>query len=350
MLGSTKSNTVTAKTLDTTSHNFTWQLYNLGDPQSGESSMLYDVSIVDENNIWVVGEIYLKDTVQMYNAAHWDGQNWNLLSIHFINSQSQSFLVPFKSVYTFNENDIWISADQLIHWDGNNFKSIEIPTTIFHNWINKIYGTSDKDLYVVGNSGNFARYNGSSWSKIASGTSLDLMDIYSADGKDIYVSGSNAFDYSGILLKGNSNGFNILAQGKNINADQLFNPYFADYANTVWVSNRGTVYFGGTLLYRYKQGQFSLLKSLPGNYFGGNAAGQYWGLISKVRGNADNDMIMVGQDNTIRHFNGVSWQQLGIPYDYNSEYTWVSVDMKNNLIVAAGYTNSKAVIMVLKRQ
>jgi hypothetical protein len=59
---------------------------------------------------------------------------------------------------------------------------------------------------------------------------------------------------------------------------------------------------------------------------------------------------MVGEGNTIRHFNGVTWQQLGMSYNYNSEYTWTSVNMKNNLIVAAGYTNSKAVIMVLKRQ
>jgi len=345
-LGSTKSNAATAKTMDTTSHNFTWQLYTLGDPLSGEGSMLYDVSIVDENNIWVVGEIYLKDTVQMYNAAHGDGNKWNLLRV-FYTDNSGNYIYTIRTLFSFSNNNVWFG--NFTHWNGNEF--ISVPLNIsFPYTINKIYGTSDNNLYIIGTSGNIARYNGSSWSKIESGTTLDLFDAYSTDGKDIYIAGGNFQTYDGIILKGNAGGFQVLNEGKNLTADQLFRPYFTGLANTVWVSDKGTVYFGGNLLYRYKLGQYSLVKSLAGNFIGGNASGQFWGFISKVRGNADNDIIMVGEGNTIRHFNGVTWQQLGMPYNYNSEYTWTSVNMKNNLIVAAGYTNSKAVIMVLKRQ
>ena len=39
--------------------------------------MLYDVAIIDENNIWAVGEIWIADTSSLgytkYNAVHWDG-------------------------------------------------------------------------------------------------------------------------------------------------------------------------------------------------------------------------------------------------------------------------------------
>jgi len=77
------SKPVTATTLDTTSHNFTWQTFEFGEHSS---SVLYDVAIIDENNIWAVGEIYMKDSSgnydpHAYNAVHWDGTKWELKKI-----------------------------------------------------------------------------------------------------------------------------------------------------------------------------------------------------------------------------------------------------------------------------
>jgi len=46
--------------MDTTSHNFTWQTWTFGEHSS---SRLYDVAIINENNIWAVGEIYMKDSL-----------------------------------------------------------------------------------------------------------------------------------------------------------------------------------------------------------------------------------------------------------------------------------------------
>lgn len=52
---------LTLQTMDTTSHNFTWQTFTFGGDAG--SSALFDVAIIDENNIWAVGEIYLKDSL-----------------------------------------------------------------------------------------------------------------------------------------------------------------------------------------------------------------------------------------------------------------------------------------------
>ncbi len=46
--------------MDTTSHNFTWQTFTFGEHST---STLYDVAIIDENNIWAVGEIYMNDSL-----------------------------------------------------------------------------------------------------------------------------------------------------------------------------------------------------------------------------------------------------------------------------------------------
>ncbi len=67
-------------TMDTTSHEFDWRVYTFGG-QKG-TSLFYDVAIIDENDIWAVGEIYTEDIdtydslgnwIDPYNAAHLDG-------------------------------------------------------------------------------------------------------------------------------------------------------------------------------------------------------------------------------------------------------------------------------------
>src|SRR5574338_371387 len=97
-----KSNPVTFTTLDTTSHNFTWQTFEFG---QHSSSILYDVAIIDENNIWAVGEIYMNDSLgnsdsKRYNAVIWDGTKWSVIRIPY-NYQGADFYNPIQSVFAF---------------------------------------------------------------------------------------------------------------------------------------------------------------------------------------------------------------------------------------------------------
>ena len=120
---------------------------------------------------------------------------------------------------------------------------------------------------------------------------------------------------------------------------------------TVFVSDNGTVYFGGHYLYREKLGKWELISSLDGNYYGGNGGAQHWGFITEIRGKGDNEIIFVGQRGTIRYYNGIRWNQLGEQYTPNSDYDWVTVDDKNNMIVVCGKKfDYYAAIMILKRK
>ncbi len=105
-----KSEKVTAQTLEPTSHNFTWQTWEFG---QHSSSVLYDVAIIDENNIWAVGEIYMNDSLgnpdpNAYNAVHWDGNNWELKRLRFIyyGGSSDAGSYPLKAIWPFNANNI----------------------------------------------------------------------------------------------------------------------------------------------------------------------------------------------------------------------------------------------------
>ena len=155
-------------TMDTTSHNFTWETFEFGGVNG--SSYLKDVAIINENDIWAVGEIYTKDTYtydsngvfqQPYNAVHWDGNEWELIRV--ANSG-----YPRRTVFAFGESDVWF--DGTIKWNGTEYKVYNEGFPLNPNgtgWLrNAMWGESSNNFYVVGNGGNIAHYNGNSWSKI----------------------------------------------------------------------------------------------------------------------------------------------------------------------------------------
>ena len=346
-------------TLDSTSSSYSWQLYKFGDFNStGMPSYLYDVKIINDSLIYAVGDIYMNKATgnnnisYPYNLIKWNGKNWNYFTLQYFppGSTGDSVYAPGSALFANNQNDIWVSAGVPFHFNGSSW-------TAFYNTganeANRIWCDKNGNCWFVGNSGSVILYTKGKWQSITSTTKPNLYDIYSIDGKNIYLSGSNFQNYSGILLKGNSSGFNTLEYGMNlVNSIQLFNPYFDGIARTVWVSNTGTVFFAGNWLYRDVGGQISFMKSLPGNHWGGNTSGQYSGFLSQIRGLAENQMILVGERNTIRYFNGVNWKQLGMPYDPNSNYTWLSTAITNDLIVVVGYTTNptNGIIMMLKRK
>lgn len=156
------SSKITAVTMDTTNHDLVWETIAFG---GGGSSILRDVAVIDENNIWAVGEIHTEDTdqfdsngvwVQPYNAVHWDGQKWELKKILFYTFCNQTHKAPYQatSIFKFSDNTIAIAsnASQITYISNGEQDRIDcIPSSI-----NKIWGTSSNDIYVVGNNGNIA--------------------------------------------------------------------------------------------------------------------------------------------------------------------------------------------------
>ena len=171
---------INKKKWNPTSHNFTFEIFTFGQHCN---SVIYDVAIINENNIWAVGEIYMNDSLgnpdpSLYNIIRWDGISWKPERIYYKDNQGQAFLAPLNTIFTFNENNIWLGSDIVFHWDGTTYKSIVIPDAVFNNWINKIWGSSSNDIYIVGNNGNIALYQNGTWTKIESNTTLPIRDIY----------------------------------------------------------------------------------------------------------------------------------------------------------------------------
>ncbi|MCX6151185.1 MAG: glucosyl transferase [Ignavibacteriales bacterium] len=320
---------VTATTMDTTSHNFTWQTFTFGSGVA--TSDLKDVAIIDKNNIWAVGAIYLKDSIgnpdpQAYNAVHWDGVKWELKKIPFY-YQGTPFYGPIYSIYSFGENDIWFGIGNMIHFDGKNYNSVIIPGTIFQSIINKIWGNEDY-LYIVGNDGNIARYNRKAsvggWQKIETGTDLDISDIWGNNDNIICVAGKDyqSFRKEIFLIDGST----IKRKIKN---DELY------FLRSLWFKNKYRTMFVGTSIFNIDNIlNDTLIKEVHidrVNY-----------ALNSIRGNGANDIFTAGAFGEILHYNGGSWESYIDQTHINGNYYKIAV--KGDLVVAVGLDNPNAVV------
>ncbi len=324
------TNEVLAQTMDTTSHNFTFETFTFG---QHSSSVLYDVAIINENDIWAVGEIYMNDSLgnpdpRLFNLIKWDGVIWKPERVYFKNSQGQSFLAPMKSIFAFSPNDVWIGLDQIIHWNGTQYISIELSDAVFQSWINKIWGSSSDDLYIVGNNGNIAHYQNGSWTKIESGTDVNLKDIYGTpDGSTVWVSGYEDFKPT-VLLKI----FNSKIETIFNSRDYLF-VFYPDHISgeitSVWTNSSNFIYLA-TPFSLYRKSIYSDPSIEKALRFGDPL--KWLGL--RTRGTSLNNIFIVGNRGNVHHYNGVTFSTYEELSDNNVFY--YSLDVKTNLSVLCG--------------
>ena len=329
---------------DTTSHDFIWQTYEFGGVNG--SSYFKDVAIIAPDDIWAVGEIHTKDTdhwnadstrwLQPYNAAHWDGNKWELKRIYFNLCPNGTYLssYPIEAVFSTNKNNIWFTeGGSIVYWDGSRYKRDCSVNGILTGGIRKIWGISNKDLYVVGTNGLIAHYDGQEWTRIESGTDLPIQDIWGDQGQIIAIASSHHYPERKVLEIENQTVKALAASGL----------YYV--LGGVWfIKNRKYFIVGDGIFekhflndlkwYRYPLNQIACCYS------------------GAIRGSGISDIVIVGDFSDISHFNGSSWKEY--KNLYNNQDQLVSVDIKENLIAAAGNRyingiNDKGLIIIGRR-
>ncbi|MCK9282196.1 MAG: glucosyl transferase, partial [Melioribacteraceae bacterium] len=307
---------------------FVWETFTFGEHSS---SSLYDVAIIDENNIWAVGEIYLKDSTgkpepHYYNLAKWDGSTWHLSRVYYYDFDGVAFLSHLKSIYAFNKDDIWLGGAN--RWNGKDYVSIPLnisfPYQIFEMW-----GTSSSNFYIVGDGGSIARYNGKYWERIDSGTDWKIYDIYGFtnpmnNDTEMLCAATDDNNYA------NSAILKITEKSKveriNLSTQRL--------AGSAWTNKGFPIYITGDGVFSNRMGKWEEIK-LPVNY-----------VTSMIRGNGLNDIILCGGWGLIAHNNGKDWKVYsGI---YNASYS--TINIKNNVAVAVGLRDAKAVVTIGRRK
>jgi len=296
---------VTVTTLDTTSHDFVWEIDTLGD----YGSYLNDVAIINENDIWAVG--YLEVTeydsagnrhTAYYDAVHWDGDKWNFEIIGPVGT-------ILYSIYAFSDGDIWVSNYcSPFHWDGNQwtyfrFSSGGVGVDVCAG--NAIWGSSPDDVYFVGTGGSIVHWDGEGFEKLESGTDIRLTSISGVAEPKIgnvkVWAGGWEYTRRGQLLFYDGDSWSRIWDAEH--------PFYPDHAyidpGAIWCTDWGQVllYIGGHedgIVVQHLTSDFNqyeiLLHNTHGAFFG-------------IHGNGLNDYFLVGDFNNVMHFNGVNFRR-----------------------------------------
>jgi hypothetical protein len=302
--------------IDTTSHNFTWRIDTLGK----YPSFFHDVTVIDQNNIWAVGEITTDSGT--YGGAHWNGTKWKLQKFARDGNPSVS---PIKSIQSVNgtNTNMWIVTGSIYLWDGKNLnRKWLVPS--FGKGVEQIWKVSDDDIYFVGGSGTIVHYDGKTFKEVQTNTNIRLQRISGNSKGNVFVTGYE------------QNGDAIALEIVDGNVKELYHsegPSNVPQGNygkflSVWAGS-DNVYFltnAGLLTLNIKTRKKILSNSYEITY-----------PFAKhdIEGQSENDLVIISGRGKVVHWNGSSWALQNEIYDQYPNQTLTTYGADYNLETVA---------------
>jgi hypothetical protein len=321
-------------TMDTTSHEISWRL----DTLSEWGGVLHDVALIDENNIWVVGEIFLSDSIGLpdpsrYGLGQWDGSRWNFSRIYwncrlYDPTCSGDTLLNAQAfaVFAFSSSDIWISAGSMHHFDGSSWR--EYGNLPLYS-VNKIWGSESSNVYAIGLDGLIAHFNGSGWAQLQSGTTLDVQDIYGAT--DLETGEQE------ILCVASEGNDRLLLSIDGTTVTPVPDEGLAADIDGVWFGPGRYYYVVGDGIHERKAfGAPDWSVYPPGVITTYHSAA--------INGTDINDVFVVGSFMEMVHFNGVGWKNYRDEIPLTSG-ALVEIAVSEGLVVAVGLQGQDAIVL-----
>ncbi|MFQ6610713.1 MAG: dockerin type I repeat-containing protein [Fidelibacterota bacterium] len=314
-----------------TSHEVDFSVHTFGT----FSSDIFDSWIFSDDYILAGGDITSAGQ-GTFSCAIWDSENWELAQIY---EDTFNTVMPIRSIWAFSEEDIYLAAGSILHWNGNVdslahavwiVEHEEYPDeAVFHIW-----AASESSIYFVGPSGCIRHFNGEEFIRMESGTDIWLKDVWGYVDPDtgaetVWACGWN-YDLETVLLKFNDDTWYPV-----YNADEyaweLLPDHLSNIVISVWSTDEFLYVLTGNGLYQcvhQTTGEGTLI--LENEWF----VDSRW----QVRGLSDNDIFIVGHNQEIMHYNGENWQQLtNSPDDY-----LYNIEVKDGTVVAGGHRVEEA--------
>lgn len=337
------SPSLSVMTLDSTSHNFTWQTFVLG---VGYSSALRDVAIINDTLLYAVGSIYLNDSTgqldpQPYAIAIWNAVDWRLKKIFDANDQ----LIPnLRGIFIFGSSNIWLTDGGVHHWDGISQQALESFDRITliggvenGQSVDHLWGNNTNNLYGVGTNGMVGFYNGKFWTKIQSGTTLPINDIWGSTNSQSGETEIHAIASNKLALP--TGKMVLTIDGNSVSSVPDSGLPWA--LTGIWFSAGKSYYIVGDGICT----EHSLTSIQPWKVLRQSVT-QYY--TEAIRGADVNDIMVVGDYGEVLHFNGVTWRSYfnETKLSYGNYY---AVAIKGNLAVVVGMSDAKAVVAIGRR-
>jgi hypothetical protein len=315
---------------DTTSHVIQWQA-----PDTlGAMGMIRDVWVFSQNKAIAVGQIFLQDSTGQIDQSNpyigclWNGQKWELLKINYVNEGRTYRLTEIRGIWATKNNSYWFAAGSIFHWDGISnqtalvFSRLTLPDP--NATIEKIWASSDLNVYGVGNSGAIVHYDGSSWTKMTSNTTINLQDIWGIDDTHIWTTGTNVSDGHCVVLQYNGTNWKIIY-------DNSLQPPKSYYGfSCIWTNNPLTIYLNG--------GSGTHILTLNNLNIGAEVKTGLSYVGSSIRGINQSDIFDVTTGGEVAHYNGSSWYCYPEIKAFNKSGAWFTrVYPTGNFVLIGGW-------------
>jgi hypothetical protein len=186
----------------------------------------------------------------------------------------------------------------------------------------------------VGTNGSITHFDGSTWRRIESGTTVEIRDIWGSvdlatNVRTILCASSSVFD----------DGEKTIVRISQQNVVDTLSWGTGRRVSSVWFSNDDQLFTaGGGVFVRTSGHAWTEQIDLPLIF------------TERVRGNAPNDVFVVGDFGYLAHWNGANWRYYtdrSFPSFYGS---WLSVAVKGDLVVAAGLIGDRAGTIIGRRR
>ena len=198
--------------------------------------------------------------------------------------------------------------------------------------MNKIWGSGNSNLYIVGNNGSIAHYNGTNWQRIESGTTLNINDIWGD-----FNEKTQEWEILAVASNVNTSVERaIIKIGNNTSQSTSTSPIQWSL-KTCWFIPMRKYYVAGSGIYEKHNLILDQWANEPleiTTYY-----------TNRIRGNDINDVVGVGAFGDLVHFNGWQWESNYTQPNLNFG-SYLSVDFKNNLVVAVGLEYNQAEILI----
>lgn len=319
---------------DTTSHNFIFEIDTIGTFPSS----LVDVTAIDENNVWAVGDIDLIDGPERdkYNAVKWDGKELQYKKLEVLSSSEFPSIQELRVALSFSEDNLWFfsRSGSYVRWDGTKWSSAFIWEQ--KGAPRKAWGATPDDFYFIGNNGSITHYDGNSFQLIDGGTTRDLFAI---DGYIDTKTGRTNVWIAGEYVLLHFDGLqwhSIMNDTTDIFSDNHNYPaaIYSINENHIGIGASSTSGLNGYCVNTSDISEFKLL-------FTGHFAAY------AMTGTAINDIFIVGPFTTVVHYNGSTIKEFTNLEGFASN---TGIAYKNGHVFIAGISGQKGIFIRGTRQ
>jgi hypothetical protein len=284
--------------------------------RSGTAHTLQNVCGTNDNHLFAVST---------RTVLHCSGDDWEVLDADISVSIGYELIDVWANS---QRNAYFLSRQKIWHYDGSVYAEMELPQqpSDFES-LHSVWGSSDSDVYAVGNLGSIYYFDGNEWTLQITTVIHELSSVWGFSQNEIYAAGSipglpgsEWGEYSSTILSWSGDGWIVMNDFTDIDLRSLW----GTSGDNLFAAGARTEYVGGNDGLKYKP----LVLRYQGSGWNTSFEMANEGSMYDIWGSSETDVFAVGRavdySGLVLHFNGSNWTEMPSGTSYSLNAVWGS--------------------------